>query len=158
MSKPVVRAIRPMSMSDLDVVEDIQNRSSICPWPRHILETVCRQFEGYVISEGDTMIGFGFLLCQVEEVHILNIAILPHYQGRGIGRELMNFLVDRAKKHGGIYMILEVRPTNKTAISLYESMGFKKIGVRKGYYEIPDSIEREDAWVFSLRLVPRQSS
>ncbi len=151
------RTIRRMIMSDIDIVDVIQNKSSICPWPRNVTETACQQFEGYVLLEDEVMLGFGFLLSQIEEVHILNIAILPEHQGRGLGRELMHFLIDRARVLEGLYMILEVRPSNCPAIALYESLGFKKIGVRKAYYEMPSSLDREDAWVFSKRLVARRT-
>lgn len=149
------RSIRRMVSADLDVVFEIQNISSICPWPRNIVESACQQFEGYVVELDGKIVGFAFIFSQFEEAHLLNIAFLPHFQGMGMGRELLSFLIDRVRSLEAILMILEVRPTNCPAIALYESMGFIKIGVRKDYYEIPESTEREDAWVFSKRLTKR---
>lgn len=149
------RKIRRMVMEDLDVVFDIQNISSICPWPRNIVESACQQFEGYVTELDGKIVGFAFLFSQFEEAHLLNIAFLPEFQGMGMGRELLDHLIARAKTLEAILMILEVRPSNCPAIALYQSMGFIKIGERKDYYEMPESSDREDAWVFSKRLTKR---
>ena len=47
-------------------------------------------------------------------------------------------------------VFLEVRPSNPTAIRLYESLGFARVGVRKAYYQASGG--REDAWVYRLAL------
>ena len=51
-------------------------------------------------------------------------------------------------------VFLEVRPSNTVAIQLYESMGFERIGLRKGYYQAVGG--REDALVYKLTLEPRR--
>ena len=151
------RNIRRMVATDIDIAYDIQFISSICPWPKNIVESACNQFEGYVIELEGKIVGVSFLFSQFEEAHLLNIALLPQYQGMGMGRQMMDFLIERARALGAILMILEVRPSNCPAIALYESMGFIKIGERKDYYEMPESAtEREDAWVFSKRLKKRE--
>ncbi|MFI4956397.1 MAG: ribosomal protein S18-alanine N-acetyltransferase [Gammaproteobacteria bacterium] len=152
------RKIRRMVGEDVDIAYDIQCISSICPWPKNIVESACNQFEGYVVELDGKIVGVSFLFSQFEEAHLLNIAMLPQYQGMGLGRQMMEFLLDRARSLGAILMILEVRPSNCPAIALYESMGFIKIGERKDYYELPNSsTEREDAWVFSKRLKKKDS-
>lgn len=66
------------------------------------------------------------------EVH--TVAVDPRYQGRGLGRVLMEQLTHAADMYDG-QMFLEVRTDNAPAIGLYESFGFTRIGVRKGYYQ-----------------------
>lgn len=66
------------------------------------------------------------------EVH--TIAVAREHQGRGIGRVLMDQLVNAADMYDG-QMFLEVRTDNTAALALYESYGFTQIGVRKGYYQ-----------------------
>lgn len=66
------------------------------------------------------------------EVH--TIAVARGHQRRGIGRVLMDQLVNAADMHDG-QMFLEVRTDNTAALTLYESYGFTEIGVRKGYYQ-----------------------
>jgi ribosomal-protein-alanine N-acetyltransferase len=67
------------------------------------------------------------------EYEIHTIGVDPSYQGRGIGRELLDRLLAIA---GGDTIYLEVRTDNEPAIGLYESVGFVKMGVRKRYYRI----------------------
>jgi [ribosomal protein S18]-alanine N-acetyltransferase len=65
------------------------------------------------------------------EVH--TIGVDPDYQGRGVGRRLLDELLEFAD--GGV-VYLEVRTDNEAAIALYRSVGFEQIGVRKRYYRV----------------------
>lgn len=65
------------------------------------------------------------------EVH--TIGVDPAYQGHGIGRRLLDDLLSFAKR-GEVF--LEVRTDNDTAITLYQSVGFATVGVRKRYYKV----------------------
>ena len=67
-----------------------------------------------------------------------------------MGRRLLQYLLDQARAARMRDAFLEVRPSNNGAIHLYESMGFVRVGVRKGYYQ--GSPVREDAWVYRLGL------
>ena len=74
---------------------------------------------------------------------MLNLAVRPDCRRQGLGRRLMTFLFLRAEEKGISKVLLEVRPSNRPAIALYRSLGFKILYRRPGYYE-PD---REDALV-----------
>ena len=93
------------------------------------------------------MLSFG-----AAEAHLLNVCIRRDTQGRGYGRVLVGHMIKRARILGAQMMFLEVRPSNLTAINLYESLGFGQIGVRRDYY--PSALGREDALVFGLALEP----
>lgn len=67
------------------------------------------------------------------EYEIHTIGVDPEHQGSGIGRELLNRILDIAS--GGV-VFLEVRTDNAAAIGLYESVGFTKMGLRKRYYRV----------------------
>lgn len=67
------------------------------------------------------------------EYEIHTIGVDPAYQGKGIGRRMMNDLLDGIDPGSVVY--LEVRTDNVPAIALYESLGFEKMGVRKRYYQ-----------------------
>ena len=73
----------------------------------------------------------------MDEGYITNIAVLPEYQGLGIGKALMKKLDDLAKLENLSFISLEVRTTNQKAISLYEKFGYKTEGVRKNFYTDP---------------------
>jgi ribosomal-protein-alanine N-acetyltransferase len=64
---------------------------------------------------------------------------------------MLSLLLDRVREAGVGDAFLEVRPTNKLAISLYQSVGFVQVGVRRGYYQAAQG--REDALVLKLTLV-----
>jgi ribosomal-protein-alanine N-acetyltransferase len=86
----------------------------------------------------------------LDEVHLLNISIAKAYQGHGQGRKLLEHMMQIGRNHGGLNMFLEVRPSNVSAITLYESVGFNEMAIRRGYY--PAKNGREDAVLMGMAL------
>jgi ribosomal-protein-alanine N-acetyltransferase len=84
------------------------------------------------------------------EAHILNLCVGEAYRCRGIGRQLLNSLIERAGAAGMADAYLEVRPSNTTAIRLYLALGFEQVGMRRGYYQAANG--REDAAVLRRAL------
>lgn len=72
------------------------------------------------------------------------------FRCRGIGRRMLEHMLDRAAGAGMAEAFLEVRPSNTTAIRLYQSLGFEQVGTRRGYYQAVGG--REDAAVLKLIL------
>ncbi|MGM0595374.1 MAG: ribosomal protein S18-alanine N-acetyltransferase, partial [Pseudomonadota bacterium] len=97
------------------------------------------------------LIGYAILSAAAGEAHILNIVIAPERQGQGLGRRFMAFLLQTARSHGADTAFLEVRPSNRIAVYLYESIGFRQAGLRRDYY--PTGRGREDALVMARSLV-----
>ncbi|MGH8550428.1 MAG: ribosomal protein S18-alanine N-acetyltransferase [Methylococcales bacterium] len=142
---------RPMRASDIKAVVAIEELVYIFPWPARTF-TDCLKI-GYlcwVCERVDEVIGYGILSLGAGEAHVMNICVSPEYQNRGLGRRLMNKLIEVALQNRSRTLLLEVRPSNPQAIQLYVSMGFNEIGVRKNYY--PAKNGREDALMFSLDL------
>jgi ribosomal-protein-alanine N-acetyltransferase len=81
---------------------------------------------------------------------VLNVCVAPAAQGAGLGRRLIQRLVDLARWHRAERVYLEVRPSNPHAIALYHDLGFNEIGRRPNYY--PDRAGREDALVMAMEL------
>ena len=101
----------------------------------------------YAVAEKDGRVaGYGGMSGAAGEYYIDNIAVAEEYRRQGIGRQIMSYLVGWAGKHGGLFVSLEVRPSNAPAIALYESLGFKRAGLRRGFYEKP----REDGLIYTL--------
>ncbi len=92
----------------------------------------------------------GFLIarCLPEEWEIENIVVDAQHRRRGIGSGLIHKLLAEARKAGVAGIILEVRESNRLAVRLYESIGFKLEGLRKNYYQDP----QEDALLFRISV------
>jgi ribosomal-protein-alanine N-acetyltransferase len=83
-----------------------------------------------------------------DQAHINNLAVVPELRGRGFGTQLLEAVIAEAAHLGATELTLEVRESNKPALQLYRSAGFKQEGVRKNYYTKPI----EDALILSFML------
>jgi ribosomal-protein-alanine N-acetyltransferase len=73
----------------------------------------------------------------LDEMHVMNVAVAPTARRRGLARWLLRFAMTRARREGAVRALLEVRAGNRQAVALYESLGFRRLGVRRGYYRDP---------------------
>lgn len=148
--KPAV-TYRPMQESDLDAIMAIEPRIYSHPWSRGNFADSLRSGHSCWVCELDgAVVGYGVLMVVLDEAHLLNLSIAKAFQGRGLGRGLLQHFIEIARRHGGQMMFLEVRPSNTAALGLYEDMGFNEFSVRKGYY--PAEHGREDAILMGLAL------
>jgi [ribosomal protein S18]-alanine N-acetyltransferase len=144
--------IRPMSEEDLKFVLDTENRAYEFPWSETIFKDCLHV--GYccwVLESDGLVVAHGVMSVAVGESHILNICVHPEYQSKGLGRMLLNHLLELALDHDVNMTFLEVRPTNFSAIKLYIDMGFDEIGMRRNYY--PSKTGREDALIFARTIL-----
>ena len=88
----------------------------------------------YVILTSDEVIGYGGFWLVLDEAHITSITVKDTYRGRGLGRQLLEYVLEKARKVNANIATLEVRESNKTARSLYGKMDFLEVGIRKNYY------------------------
>lgn len=150
--------IRPMHELDVPMVVETERASYQFPWSEGIFRDCLRV--GYVcrvIEVGDELAGYGIMSMGAGEAHILNVCIREEYRCRGLARQLLRYLIERARQAGMHEAFLEVRPSNTVAARLYYSLGFEQVGVRRGYYQ--STTGREDAAVLRRLLYPdtRQS-
>lgn len=89
-----------------------------------------------VAEDGNTIVGYCgvFVPAPGVEADILTVAVLPAYRRQGIAREFMRQIEVYAIEREASAMMLEVELSNKSAIKLYESLGYMKISVRMDYY------------------------
>ena len=99
----------------------------------------------------ETLIGYFVAMKGVDEVHLLNITVAPAFQGQGWAPLMLEALAGWSRGQNAQWLWLEVRASNLRALAIYERQGFRRVGVRKGYYPAEGSA-REDAVVMSLRL------
>jgi ribosomal-protein-alanine N-acetyltransferase len=140
-----------MTFDDLPAVMRIEQRSYEFPWTEGIFRDCIRA--GYycvLLTRGKEALGYGIMAVAVDEAHLLNLCIDLKHQGRGYGRRLLQHFISHARDLGAARMLLEVRVSNLVAQTLYQSIGFIEIGIRRGYY--PDKVGREDAIVLVLPL------
>ncbi|MCL7421032.1 MAG: ribosomal protein S18-alanine N-acetyltransferase [Methylobacter sp.] len=142
--------IRRMTLSDLPGVITVERKSYEFPWGEDIFRDCFRaRYECWVCEEQDKVLGYCIASIAVGEAHVLNICVDPAEQGQGIGRKLLENLIETARGRAET-VFLEVRPSNTVAIALYENLGFNEIGIRKDYY--PAENGREDALMLALEL------
>ena len=149
--------IRPMMEIDLPEVAVIEQHSYAFPWSENIFRDCLRV--GYTCRALDLagqIIGYGVMSLGAGEAHILNVCVREQFRNVGFGRRLLEHLLERASAAGVAEAFLEVRPSNLSAIRLYQHMGFEQIGIRRGYYQAPDG--REDAIVLKREIGPNPSS
>ncbi|HED19709.1 MAG TPA: ribosomal-protein-alanine N-acetyltransferase [Gammaproteobacteria bacterium] len=145
-------AIRPLTLTDLDAVMEIEVRAYDFPWTQGIFRDCLRVGYCCWVCENDESIqGYGVMSAAAGESHILNLTVRPESQRQGIGSRLLKHFQQLARRHGAETLMLEVRPTNRNAINLYEKLGFNEIGVRRNYY--PAENGREDALLLALSLM-----
>jgi ribosomal-protein-alanine N-acetyltransferase len=147
--------IRPMTELDVVDVVAIERGSYQFPWSEGIFRDCLRV--GYVcrvLTAGKQVIGYGVMSVGAGEAHILNLCMGAAYRGMGLGKRLLEYLLERGAAAGMAEAFLEVRPSNTAAIRLYRSLGFEQVGTRRGYYQAVGG--REDAAVLKLSLHRRR--
>lgn len=145
--------LRPMREEDLSAVLAVERAAYEFPWTPSIFRECLRVGYHCCVCEGPNgIIGHGVMSVAVGECHLLNICVHPHYQRRGYGRVLVEFLLDQARRKGARVALLEVRSSNVAGYRLYTKLGFDEVGLRKNYY--PASRGREDAIILARDLTP----
>lgn len=140
-----------MELDDLDEVLDIERDSFRTPWTPDLF---VREFENdlsrrrVVKNARGQVLAFLIYWLVVDEAHLMNVAVGPAWRGQGLGRLIMERFIAECRAKGACRISLEARRSNLTAIGLYDSLGFKAVGLRKNYYED----EHEDAVLMDLEL------
>ncbi|WP_369408901.1 ribosomal protein S18-alanine N-acetyltransferase [endosymbiont of Lamellibrachia barhami] len=143
--------LRLMAQSDLDEVLALEELVYEHPWSMGIFRDCLRSgYSCWALSLNERIIGYGVMSVVLDECHLLNICVHPEYQGLGLGRKIADRLLKLARQRGADTAFLEVRISNRSALKLYERIGFCEVGLRRGYY--PAAKGREDAMVMALPL------
>ncbi len=131
--------IREMEFTDLEEILDIENALFSVPWSENgFFSFLLRNDTLFLVAEEEgSIVGYCGAVMVINEGDITNVAVSPNRQGRGIGRQLVQAMIQRTQDKGVTQLHLEVRASNQRAISLYQSLGFERVGVRPGYYEEP---------------------
>ncbi|MEX2353929.1 MAG: ribosomal protein S18-alanine N-acetyltransferase [Gammaproteobacteria bacterium] len=142
-----------MIESDLDQVLAIEHSAYEFPWSRRIFTDCLRAgYCSWVLLDGASRINaYCIMSVAAGECHILNLCVQPQWQGTGMGRQLLDAMLEVALEHKVDTAFLEVRPTNQVARQLYNTAGFDEVGMRRNYY--PARRGREDAIIMARSLI-----
>ena len=141
--------ISEMSSSDIFFVTDIEQRNYKYPWTSTIFsDCLSSGYQCIVAKSNNKIIGYAIVAISNYDAQILNLCVDKDSRRLGFGEKIMDLLIEDIKSRGLNEIYLEVRSSNKQAISLYKKKGFEQIGVRHNYYRDPNG--KEDAKVFFL--------
>lgn len=144
--------IRAMSPEDLDAVMEIETAIYDYPWTRGIfLDCMRVGYQCHVYQQQDEIKAYSVLSIGAAEAHVLTLCVRPNSQNQGLGRIMMEHMIDLASQGGAEAILLEVRPSNSHAIHLYQQLGFNEVGSRPDYYPTPGG--REDALIMARSLL-----
>ena len=141
--------LRRLELHDLTAIERIEQRSYPTPWSRSMFagelakpSSICL---GAFEAEGEdgALVGYLIVSRYVDAWHVMNVAVEPDHQRRGVASRLLERLFELTRDDERRGYTLEVRVSNEGAIELYERLGFEPRGIRRGYY----TDNREDALI-----------
>jgi [ribosomal protein S18]-alanine N-acetyltransferase len=142
----------PMTEADLREVVAIEADIYPFPWTRgNFLDSVRAGYSVWVLrDETSALIAYSVMTLMIDEAHLLNLSVARDCQRECVGWRTLEWMAEVARGYGARTMLLEVRPSNASAVRMYERYGFQRIGVRRGYY--PAQSGREDAIVMRVPL------
>ncbi|WP_202080802.1 ribosomal protein S18-alanine N-acetyltransferase [Caldalkalibacillus salinus] len=143
--------IRRMVIEDVHQVMNVEHAAFTTPWTPQAFynELLNNHFAHYIVAMVDQrVVGYCGTWVIIDEAHITNVAVHPDYHGRKIGHTLMQEMMNISRYYGANKMTLEVRASNLIAQALYHKLGFKKHGIRQGYY----TDNNEDAIIMWVNL------
>ena len=144
---PGAAALLPMLQADLSEVEALEAAVQSFPWTLKNFEDALESgYEAWVLRTEEGLQGFYITMLAPDVAHLLVIAVAPDAQRRGYGRHMMDHATRLARGAGTDGIVLEVRPSNLTALAFYRREGFVQIGVRRDYYPAAKG-QREDALI-----------
>lgn len=141
--------IVPMAAEHLNDVAALELACFSRPWSRQMLaeelDNQCAAFLVALEPETEKVIGYAGLLVAADEGYITNVAVDPSRRRQGVAAQLLQVFDNFARGNQLAFLTLEVRPSNTAAIALYQGFGFREVGRRRNYYDLP----KEDALILT---------
>ncbi|HVP68919.1 MAG TPA: ribosomal protein S18-alanine N-acetyltransferase [Anaeromyxobacteraceae bacterium] len=154
-SKAPALAFRRMRAADVPRIMEIERAAFSYPWSEdlvrreltHEFSTVLLAAEPRREASGERILGFVISWLVYDELHVLNVAVAPEARRQGVARALLGEAEASARSQGARIATLEVRRSNRAAIALYRSLGYRDAGARPRYYA-----DGEDALVMDKEM------
>ena len=134
-------------------VAQVAALEAICfrdPWSeKSVASEIYNPLSHWLVAvEDDAVLGYIGSQTVLDESDMMNVAVSPAHRRKGIAEALVLALADALREKGSVKLTLEGRASNAPAITLYEKLDFKPIGLRKNYYRNP----KEDALILQKEL------
>lgn len=143
--------VRQLADSDIDEVLQIEQAAHSHPWSRRLFEDCLGGRQHCLLLCTDTAIlGYVVFCSAAGDAELLNIAIAPSWQRRGIARVALVHLIEKLASFAET-LYLEVRESNTGALALYQDLEFVEVGVRPSYY--PSAKGKEDAIIMAYTFI-----
>lgn len=147
--------LRPLAEADLGRVMEVETASFSTPWKEATFRGLLRRTDTDLVAavRGERLVGYAVAWTVLDQSELGNVAVAPVARGEGIGRALVEAILERVRGRGARECFLEVRESNRLAQELYRSLGFEVVGRRRRYYALPE----EDALVMRASVSSRES-
>ncbi len=145
---PVIRKIEEQ---DIEAVAALERAAFSGPWSAKELAITAGQKHAYILvaMQDDKFAGYCIVYHVLDEAEIARIAVEPSFRRQGVGRHLLDAVMEECRAQDISRLLLDVRESNHGARTFYSRNGFREDGMRKNFYDLP----KEDAVLMSMEAV-----
>jgi ribosomal-protein-alanine N-acetyltransferase len=134
-----------------EICFELHKQGQFSPWSRKIFEDcLTTPYFAYSLKQNEQLLGYYIGMTVLDEVTLMDIVVSAEHQGKGLGKSLLQHLMDRCNQNNIQQIWLEVRESNNAAINLYDKAGFILVEQRVNYY--PSAKGKEDALIMCCYL------
>jgi ribosomal-protein-alanine N-acetyltransferase len=141
----------PLTAQNSEICFELHKQGQFSPWSRKIFEDcLTTPYFAYSLKKNEQLLGYYIGMTVLDEVTLMDIVVSAEHQGKGLGKFLLQHLMDRCNQNNIQQIWLEVRESNAAAINLYDNAGFILVEQRVNYY--PSAKGKEDALIMCCYL------
>jgi len=148
--RPERVSVRPPQLGDARTLVEAELECFSDPWPPQFFVSEILadgRFNRLLVDPAGRMAAYLFCVWQYLDLHVLKVATMPQFRRHGLARRLMVLAEDHVVEMGGESLTLEVRSSNEAAVTMYETLGYDRVGILARYYQ-----DGEDAVMMRKRM------
>ena len=141
----------PVTVANCEICFELHKQGQFSPWSRSIFEDcLTKPYFAYLLKQDEQLLGYYIGMKVLEEVTLMDIVVTAAHQDKGLGKLLLQHLMEQCNQNDIQQVWLEVRESNAAAINLYDKAGFILVEQRVNYY--PSAKGKEDALIMCCYL------